>query len=102
MCNCKSYNKGGGIDEEVVCYPPKHLGIGRDSVCVDFCIAKVVIHLWGKGVVTLNSCCGHNKRSPSVVLGNNITIEEAKKVKEFIAEVDSREWDVLSWVLTCR
>lgn len=47
-------------------------------VCVDTCIATEIGYLWHQGVMTLNSCCGHKKLKPSVV----VTIESIKKMHE--------------------
>jgi hypothetical protein len=29
---------------------------------IDYCIIPEIINLWREGVVTIESCCGHNKR----------------------------------------
>jgi len=37
-------------------------------VCIDVCIATEVGRLWLNGVKTLNSCCGHGKMRPWVII----------------------------------
>lgn len=37
-------------------------------ICVDTCIATYVGWLWHQGIETLNSCCGHGKVRPSVIV----------------------------------
>lgn len=37
-------------------------------VCIDSCIASEIAYLWHNGVRTLNSCCGHGKNHPSVIV----------------------------------
>lgn len=37
-------------------------------VCIDTCIATEIGKLWHKGVETINSCCGHGKTKPSVIV----------------------------------
>ena len=37
-------------------------------VCIDLCIASEIAYLWHNGVKTLNSCCGHGKAMPSVIV----------------------------------
>lgn len=50
--------------------PPSHLyeKMGSKIVTIDTCIATEIGYLWHQDVVTLNSCCGHQKMSPSVVV----------------------------------
>jgi len=102
-CNCASYNNPekvrptvSGPVPEVVLTPPPGLGIERDTVCVDACIARVVAYLWGYGVVTLGSCCGHGRSRPDLVLGQH---EDMATVRAYIAEVDDRTWGLCQWRL---
>lgn len=37
-------------------------------VTIDVCIATEIAELWHKGIKTLNSCCGHQKVRPSVIV----------------------------------
>lgn len=89
-----------GKTPEVLLIPPKDLGIGKDSICVDACIAEIIKHIWAHGIMTLNSCCGHNKLEPSIILEQGCSEEKALKVKALIAEIDNREFKLLSWKLT--
>ena len=43
-------------------------GWDKEVVPIDVCIATEIGELWHKGVVTLNSCCGHGKVRSSVVV----------------------------------
>lgn len=110
-CNCASYNNPervrpttSGPAPEVVMTPPFDLGDGRETVCVDACIATVVQHLWDCGIVTLGSCCGHGRGRPSLVLGPH---EDFEIVRACIAEVipkgryqnDEQGWDLSQWRL---
>lgn len=97
MCNCQSYNMGGGEVPEVVLRPqdPALTG-GKESVCVDACIADVIQSLWGKGLATLGCCCGHGSRTPDVVIPEH---SDPGAYLSAIAEIDSREWNVLRWKL---
>jgi hypothetical protein len=97
MCNCQSYNKGGGEVPEAVLSPQDtDLTCGRESVCVDACISDVILHLWGRGLATLGSCCGHGSRDPNVVIPEEC---DPNAYLSAIAEIDSRDWDVLRWEL---
>ena len=34
-------------------------GGNPESICLDFCVAGEVIHLWSLGITTTGCCCGH-------------------------------------------
>jgi len=48
-------------------------------VCIDTCIATAIGYLWNQGVVTINSCCGHSKSKPTVVVEKG-SIEKMKEL----------------------
>ena len=48
-------------------------------VSIDTCIATEIGYLWHQGVETLNSCCGHKKIPPGVVVSTQ-SIEKMKKL----------------------
>lgn len=101
QCHCKSYNnfndKGDEPDEEVVLTVPEkfrhHTG-GRETVCVDACIAHVVQGLWDAGIPTLNSCCGHGKEKPSIVMTDHM---DPDVVLHALSKLDPRAWTVSRW-----
>lgn len=43
-------------------------GWDREVVPIDVCIATEIAELWYKGIITLNSCCGHQKSHSSVIV----------------------------------
>lgn len=43
-------------------------GWAKDIVPIDVCIATEIAELWHKGVITLNSCCGHGKTRSNVIV----------------------------------
>jgi len=47
-------------------------------VSIDICICQEMAELWAMGIKTLNSCCGHNKVLPSVI----VEPEDAKRMEE--------------------
>ena len=51
--------------------------------CIDYCIADVVAALNAANIVTVASCCGHQKIDATILLedGRTITIDR-KKVKK--------------------
>lgn len=97
-CNCNSYNWGIGEKENVILRAPENFGFTKD-VCVDYCIAPAIKALWDADIITLNSCCGHGKMKPSIILQESATIDLAKNAKLVVSKVDDREFDFLSWKL---
>lgn len=67
-CHCVSVAMGSH-DNTVDMRAPFDLPNRDDRwVCIDTCIATEIGRLWHQGVITLNSCCGHGKRPPSVIV----------------------------------
>ena len=105
MCDCKSYNKDEGVTPEKILTPPPEFGFTypdgepRKTICVDACIAAVIEHLWSEGVVTVNSCCGHNTEKPSLILQDGCSKATADKVRKKIAKIDNREFTLMAWNL---
>jgi hypothetical protein len=105
MCNCHSYNMDTGDNPNIILYPPSHIGFTYpdgepiETVCVDACIAQVIQHLWDNGVKTMNSCCGHGKKTPSIILEDKSTDEHAAYVRDLISDIDPRKFDLLSYRL---
>lgn len=104
MCNCHSYNRDNqdsGKEQNKILNPKDYFDFQGEEklICVDACIAHVIEHLWKNKIWTLNSCCGHNNLDPSIIFDHNMSDEDAKLVKRLIKEVDSREFEILSWKL---
>jgi hypothetical protein len=90
-----------GTVEERILYP-KHIYTDKTrAICVDECIADVVLHLWERGVVTYGSCCGHNGLigKPSIIIDDNASIAMVKQIRAVIKEVDNREFEIFSSTL---
>lgn len=66
-CTCVGVELGTYANA-VSLYPPPGLGITRIPVTVDRCIALEVVDLWNLGICTLNSCCGHGKVPPMLIV----------------------------------
>lgn len=111
-CKCKSSNKPTPekIDDSVCLkmidyFPELGYETYKDKmICVDACIAKVIEHLWKNKIITHGSCCGHNglfgDKRPMLNLDNNITKEEAERIRSIIKEIDNRDWRLYSWIQT--
>lgn len=54
-------------------------GWDAEFVPIDVCIATEIAELWHKGIVTLNSCCGHQKARSSVITPES-EVEKMKKL----------------------
>lgn len=97
MCECKSYNKDtGSVDEVILESPDLWLSDGRETVCVDACIAGVISRLWDAGLATLNCCCGHNTENPSLVIP---PYEDPDKYFKELKLIDTRSWTIYQWTL---
>lgn len=81
-CACISHNcpEADQTDPEVILTVPADLRatIGRDTVCVDACIADLIMDMWTAGIVTRGSCCGHNGRHRRSVIVDDSQAAEAK------------------------
>lgn len=100
-CNCFSYNHNSesekeSLQENAVLVSP----FSNQKVSIDYCISKVVSHLWDNGIITGGSCCGHNKENPNIIITNDNTKEKIDSIKSLIEEIDPREFDILQWQLT--
>lgn len=58
---------------------------GKPIVWCDPCITPLVVALNSCGLSTVASCCGHNKRSGSIILSDGRVIEIHKSLELFKA-----------------
>ncbi|MFJ7174548.1 DUF551 domain-containing protein [Citrobacter freundii] len=96
-CNCHSYNRQDGEVPNVILNVPENIRIytdGRENVCVDACIADVISQLWQEDLPTLNSCCGHGREAPAIVIPQDA---EPKKYLDMLSRIDARSWVVSRW-----
>ena len=89
MCNCISYNQPQDyqVDKDVVLINMEMTG--KDSVCIDACIAMDINLLWDNKIPTLSCCCGHNIRNKSVIVKK----QYAKVAKDILPDFDVMYWD---------
>lgn len=92
-CSCHSYNGDTGTVKEILLTSPD----GEKTVAIDACIAPVIKKLWDNGIWTIGSCCGHNGKFgfPSIVLSESV--DNYTKIRELIAEVDDRHFELSQW-----
>ena len=72
MCDCVNI-KMGSYDNQVIVWYPHYTNKEREFIGVDKCIAKELMKLWGLGIATTGSCCGHN------ITGGYIGVTEGYK-----------------------
>lgn len=94
MCDCKSYNLEIGETPEAILTPPSWSEKQERGICVDACIAEVVKEIWRVGLITLGSCCGHNKENPHIIIPDDADFSIYFDV---IERVDKRRWNVKRW-----
>ncbi len=81
MCDCLSHNRPdwGGTTPEIDVTAPEHLREpGRDTICLDLCIAPAVLALWAAGVRTYGACCGHNGQAPRLIVIDEADVTAAE------------------------
>ena len=104
MCKCNTQlgHKDCGTDEEVILTVPEFWDYHKETICVDYCLAPVIQHLWDNKIITEGCCCGHNGKygKPSIILQQDSNHRDGRKVAALISEVDDREINLNSWVLT--
>lgn len=96
MCNCKSDYLQTGMAENVSLISP----FTGEKLSIDACLEPVIKKLWQNGVVTLNSCCGHNQKDPSFVVPEVYTEKEIENIKSIIKSVDNRKFKLFQWKIT--
>lgn len=103
-CNCYSYNGDFGEKPEVALPKPEWSSRNGDTIMVDACIADTVKAIWDAGYITLSSCCGHGRDSPSLVLGesSDSSPEIIAAIREVIDRTDGRTFRLYRWELTER
>lgn len=103
MCDCRSYNGSeylaGSIPERILPYRKYFPESTRETVCVDDCIADMIVSLWEAGVMTVACCCGHNGHAPIANGNANVMISDPKQaaLAHEILSNDSRRWWVTFW-----
>lgn len=107
-CNCWSVGLDGDYattkkDKPIIFDLKDYFPLEKpEHKSIDYCISPVLENLWKNGVETESSCCGHNgvySDNPSIVLSHPPAKELAEVIRELIAEVDDRHFDLHAWKL---
>lgn len=98
---CASYNWEIGELPQVALPKPAWSDRNGDTIMIDHCIAPAVKALWDLGYITLSSCCGHGRETPSLVVGNSTdgSPEKLAAMRAIIANVDGRDYRLYQWQL---
>lgn len=90
-CHCKGVTIQGYENQVEMIVPDNidiktMIGDKKKTVCIDTCLATEIGYLWHQGVITLNSCCGHNlgKYNPWIIVDER----SFKKMKELGYETE--------------
>jgi hypothetical protein len=75
MCKCVNVAMGS-YDNQTALYPPFS---PEKVVGIDNCLLEEIISLWESGIVTLESCCGHN-RVKGYILVDKKSIEKMQEL----------------------
>lgn len=68
MTGCNCINVEFGTYERTVGMKCPFIETNDGWVCIDICIARAIAEMWALGIKTLNSCCGHGKLEPTVIV----------------------------------
>jgi hypothetical protein len=68
MTGCTCINIDFGTYERTVGMRCPLIERNDGWVCIDICIARAIAEMWALGIKTLNSCCGHGKLKPTVIV----------------------------------
>ncbi len=101
MCSCYSYVDTYGLNPKIRLQKPEWSSRHGDTIEIDACIAAVVKNIWDAGYITLSSCCGHGKDSPSLVLGSgsDSSHEKLLDICKIIKSMDGRVFRLYRWEL---
>lgn len=99
ICGCHGFGSKKTYSKQVLINVPTCLIslIGKSKIAIDPCIEEEIKFLWSKGIATINSCCGHNKLMPSVV----VLEEDEPKMRELGYQSlpeDSHVFILKSWL----
>lgn len=96
-CSCISYNqpKPHQTVPSRILAPPRWANSSRDGICVDECIADVVLALWDARVWTMGSCCGHGDVTRRAIIVDRSEREKAAKVVRDMGD----DAQILAWEL---
>ncbi len=64
MCECVNVEFGDYSNMKI-------LKLNGKRIQVDSCMVDEITYLWSKGVITIESCCGHNKRRGYIAVDEN-------------------------------
>lgn len=76
MCDCVNVDMGT-YDNVVDITPP--IWSSKSVISIDKCLFDEILDLWHFGIVTVNSCCGHNKLNPTILVSTN-SIQSMRKM----------------------
>lgn len=74
MCQCKEVGFGSYDVSVPVWYDARKRVVG-----IDYCIIPEIIKLWGIGIITIESCCGHNKQVGYIAV-DDICVDKMKQL----------------------
>jgi len=84
MCKCIDIEIGSHETQITLLAPSWS---SKKYIAVDACLKEEILFLWKNGVITDNSCCGHNKISGFIIVAKESEkIMKALGYKSFVNE----------------
>jgi hypothetical protein len=74
--------------------------IFRATIFVDSCIAKEIDELLKAGVITVNSCCGHNKYRGTVIVAEQSILDMERLGYKHCKETPYENWNNIFYTKT--
>ena len=70
------------------------------TVSIDKCLLLVIEAFWAAKIETLGNCCGHSKKSPSIILGHDCTPKQMILAKKIVNELlPDEHLQLMQWQL---
>ena len=87
------------MNKQITLNLPKDIDVHKEyrTVSIDIEIVKSMKHLWKHHIQTLGCCSGHNKVNPSIVISDEYSNRNIKRIKKIISTKDIHEWDIFQW-----
>ena len=72
---------------------------GRETVCIDECIAPTIQKLWEYGIETEGCCCGHGKDYCTLIIPHSYSPYMLYRCYSLLETIDNRRWSIMQWRL---
>jgi hypothetical protein len=108
MCKCTEKDTGGSnrsltevkVPEWLVGRKESAFYVFRATILVDSCIAEEIGGLLKTGIITVNSCCGHNKGRGTIIVADESVLDMEQLGYEHCREIPYENWETIFYTKT--